>query len=94
MKPEGGAASRQTVRLLFCGGCNPGYDRLAVADRLRRWVADSSGYVLSETARPDIVIAVCGCDCACLDLSGLGRARIISITSRAAAEALMEGGGL
>jgi len=83
------AGAPQTVRILFCGGCNPEYDRVAAAERLRRCLADSPAFVLTEAAVPDMVIAVCGCDCACVDLTGLEAARIITVTSCAQVEDLL-----
>jgi len=92
MSAETGAMPPETVRLVFCGGCNPAYDRLAAAEDLGRWLADNPGYILLPEEPPgaaDIVIAICGCACACPDLSAWSGARIVFITSREAVEAVL-----
>jgi 4-hydroxybutyrate CoA-transferase len=53
------------IRVKYCGGCNPRYDRTAVTKKLR---ADFPEAVVAETAGdgPDhFVVVVCGCSVAC-----------------------------
>ncbi len=80
--PAGG----KTVRIRFCGGCNPEYDRLAVAGHIKERLF-SAGYRLASGDAPaDIVVAVCGCACACADVSGIDRGKVIFITNPAMAD--------
>lgn len=57
--------------LKYCGGCNPRYDRAALAVRLKE---DCPG-VLLQPARPgviyDALLVLCGCSARYADLSGL-----------------------
>ncbi|MDR1660098.1 MAG: hypothetical protein LBR94_07140 [Desulfovibrio sp.] len=69
------------IRLKYCGGCNPRYDRTAIAAKLR---ADFPEADIAETAGdgPDHFVAVvCGCPVACAshgDLSGLSGKAILT----------------
>ena len=59
------------VGLKFCGGCNPRYDRVELARRLREshpqleWENAQSGVVY------DLLIVLCGCSARCASLDGL-----------------------
>jgi hypothetical protein len=70
------------VALKFCGGCNPDYDRVSVAESIRtglegrvefRSTADCSGI--------DIVLVLAGCQTACADLSAFEDCEAILIHS-------------
>jgi 4-hydroxybutyrate CoA-transferase len=53
------------IRIKYCGGCNPRYDRTSITTKLR---ADFPEAVVAETAGdgPDRFVAViCGCPAAC-----------------------------
>jgi hypothetical protein len=58
------------VRVKYCGGCNPSYDRPAFVRRLRdalpsaRFVFSDAGADIDDSA-PDFALAVCGCPVAC-----------------------------
>ena len=55
----------ERIRVKYCGGCNPRYDRTAIAAKLR---ADFPEAEIAETAGdgPDHFVAViCGCPVAC-----------------------------
>lgn len=75
------AETPKTVTVKFCGGCNPGYDRVAAADAMIERLAGSAQWVFGPRGVPDVVVAVCGCDCACADLSGFPDARVLTVTS-------------
>ena len=70
----------KTARIKFCGGCNPGYDRVALAERIGRQLADAGYRVVTGSGDGDLAIVICGCACACADVSGLKCARIITVT--------------
>ncbi len=59
------------IRIKYCGGCNPDYDRVAVADDLRVRLEGRVAWALSESEPYDRVVAVHGCQTACADLGGL-----------------------
>lgn len=72
---------QKRVRLKFCGGCNPEYDRLALADRIKKMIAAADNAVLSNDDDPDLVIAICGCPTCCAEVDGFGEAQVIKISS-------------
>jgi hypothetical protein len=59
------------IGLKFCGGCNPAYDRLRLADRLRERFGDKVEWVSHESRDADRVVVIAGCATACVDLSRL-----------------------
>jgi len=79
----------QSVRIVFCGGCNAGYDRVAAAADIRRRLKADEAFILIDEGRPDIVVAVCGCTCACVDGRSFGNARIIPVTDERAARDIL-----
>ena len=50
------------VRIHYCGGCNPRYDRTALVQRLN---ADFPSLAFTYDGDADLVLAVCGCSVAC-----------------------------
>ncbi len=73
-------ADMKTARIKFCGGCNPEYDRVAAAGRIRRHL-EAAGYrVETGSGKGDLAVVVCGCACACADVSGLKCDRMITVT--------------
>ncbi|MDR3177218.1 MAG: hypothetical protein LBU06_11905 [Desulfovibrio sp.] len=80
----------QRVRIKYCGGCNPRYDRTALAAKLR---AAFPGLDMPETDEDggpyDFVAVLCGCPAACAEHEGLeGRAGKMLIVSADQYEAL------
>lgn len=73
-------AGTKKAAIKFCGGCNPGYDRLAVAEEIKRRLLEAGHRLVSDSSEAEVVIAVCGCACACADVSGLDIGRLIFIT--------------
>jgi hypothetical protein len=69
------------VRLKFCGGCNPGYDRVALAEQIKSMAANDDGITLCNDDDPDLVIAICGCPTACANVSGFGGAQVVKVSS-------------
>jgi hypothetical protein len=69
------------IRVKYCGGCNPRYDRTALTAKLR---ADFPGAAVAEVSAdgPDHFVAViCGCSTACAshdDLCGLAGKAVIT----------------
>ena len=70
-------AERMTVRVRYCGGCNPRFDRVAAVGRL----AAACPRAALEGAEPgrmyDLLLIVGGCPACCAGREGLeGRARV------------------
>ena len=58
------------VALKFCGGCNPDYDRVSVAETVHRRLNDRVDFVSADSCDDiDIVLVLAGCESACTDLS-------------------------
>lgn len=57
------------VGLKYCGGCNPRYDRVALAEDLKARVGQGIEWVSPESGDLNLVLAIEGCETACADLS-------------------------
>ena len=57
------------VGIKYCGGCNPNYDRVAVADYMKKSLHGRVEFVPLEHEDIDLVLAVEGCKTCCADLS-------------------------
>ena len=78
-----------TLRIAFkyCGGCNPDYDRVSVAEAIRSRLADEVEFsAAGERDDIDIVLVLTGCETACIELGAWDNREIIEIRSGAEAE--------
>lgn len=57
------------VAIKYCGGCNPGYDRVALAEYIKNSLHGRVEFVPQDSEDADIVLAVEGCKTCCADLS-------------------------
>ena len=57
------------VAIKYCGGCNPGYDRVALADYVQKSLLGRVEFVALDSEVVNIVLAVEGCKTCCADLS-------------------------
>ena len=61
------------MALKYCGGCNPGFDRVAYVDKIKSAAGPAIEWVTLDEEKFDAVLLVTGCDTACprrsLDLS-------------------------
>lgn len=73
------------VRIKFCGGCNPEYDRLAVAESIKQRLPAAGCCLAGEGSAADVVIVICGCACACADVSEFDHAQVVFVASPAMA---------
>ena len=54
------------IRVKYCGGCNPRYDRKAVTERLRAAFPEDTFVEGGDDEGPfDHVIVLCGCSAVC-----------------------------
>jgi hypothetical protein len=86
-------AARKRVRIKYCGGCNPHYDRTAVAGRLRTDFPQLD--IVESDDYPDdqnhFVAVLCGCQAACASHANLhGLCGKMVITSEKEYAALAE----
>jgi 4-hydroxybutyrate CoA-transferase len=73
------------IRIKYCGGCNPGYDRSFLVERIKTRMGDAVKWVSSEPY--DLVIAVQGCETACADLAEFEGNDVLPVNSFDDAEA-------
>lgn len=79
------------VALKFCGGCNPDYDRVAVAESIRARLANRVEFVTTgDGSGVDIVLVLAGCETACPDLDLFAGPEIITISSRRNSDDVIE----
>ena len=57
------------VAIKYCGGCNPDYDRVALADFVKNSLHGRVEFVSLENEDIDLVLAIEGCKICCADLS-------------------------
>lgn len=67
------------IGIKYCGGCNPSYDRVAAAARIRDRFINTTEIVPYDDPAADIVFAVMGCSSACADLSGIKTESVIVV---------------
>ena len=74
------------VALKYCGGCDPGFDRVEYIQRIRAAAGKSIMWVTLDGENIDTVLLVSGCDTACPERNvELSPHRIVSITDDHAA---------
>jgi len=69
------------IRVKYCGGCNPNYDRLALVKQIEERLSGKAALVGAEGNGIVLVLAVVGCSIACADLTPLAGLEIRVITS-------------
>jgi len=71
---------RPRVRIKYCGGCNPNYDRVALVEEMKARLSGTVEWASSDIAPCDLVVAVQGCEIACADLTAFDGYEIQHIT--------------
>ena len=56
------------IGLKYCGGCNPNYDRGAMAEKITRELDSTANFVNIIDDNVDMVLSIQGCDVSCADL--------------------------
>jgi hypothetical protein len=74
------------IRVKYCGGCNPRYDRVALVKRIEERLGGKASLVGAEGNGIALVLAVVGCSIACADLTPFAGLEIRVITSPEDAE--------
>ena len=57
------------IRVKYCGGCNPNYDRVALVGAIETRLSGKASFVAADSNGISVVMAVVGCSTACADLS-------------------------
>lgn len=81
--------TEKTLRIKFCGGCNPEYDRVALAERVQA-MAGACDVEVIDAGQPDILAVICGCACVCADLTEFEGSAIVMLTGDDSAGPEME----
>jgi len=68
------------IRVKYCGGCNPRYDRVALVKRIEERLSGKAALVGAEGNGISLVLAVVGCSIACADLAPFAGLEIRVIT--------------
>ena len=57
------------VRIKYCGGCNPGFDRVELVDKIRIELAGIVDFVSPMDPGIEALLVIEGCSTACADVS-------------------------
>jgi hypothetical protein len=72
---------RPRVRIKYCGGCNPEYDRMALVADIKAQLKGVVAWSCADADPFDRVVAVHGCRTACADVTAYPQHKICHITS-------------
>jgi hypothetical protein len=68
---------RKKIALKYCGGCDPGFDRVEYFNTIRTAIGNAIEWVTPDDQGVDIILVISGCDTACpersIDFSHFGR---------------------
>ena len=78
------------IDLKYCGGCNPGYDRVAAVAHIKKCLSDVIEFVSAESRDVASILIVAGCKTACVDVSDFKDIPIWLVTSLEDAESFIE----
>ena len=79
-------AQKRNVGIKYCGGCNPGYDRVALVEEVKKLLREEA-VLVGVDEEVDVVLAVQGCRTSCADLSPYTGKEVAIISSE---QGLME----
>lgn len=79
------------IRIKYCGGCNPNYDRVALVEEMKARLSGSVEWVGPDADSCDLVVAVQGCETACADLTAFDGYEIHHITCPEDLDPFVEG---
>ena len=72
--------TRLKIGIKYCGGCNPGYDRVALVKQIEKGLQGKVEFVSPESENVVLILAVQGYSTACADLSAFQGMEIRTIT--------------
>ena len=78
------------IGVKYCGGCNPGYDRVALVRHIEESLRGEVEFASPESEEVALVLVVEGCSTACADVSAFQGLEIRKITSIEDAEKFMK----
>ncbi len=70
------------MALKYCGGCDPGFDRVAACEKIKDAAGSSIEWTRFDPSGSSSVLIICGCATACpaeeLDLSRAGKVVVVT----------------
>ena len=76
------------IGIKYCGGCNPSFDRIAAAEKIRERMKHETEYVSYTDPEADLILVMAGCSTACAELKGLDMKKVRILRSSSDAEDL------
>lgn len=70
MRHQGERLIRFKIRIKYCGGCNPHYDRVKLVEEIEKYIRTNISGEITITTRDesaDVGIIICGCSVCCVD---------------------------
>jgi hypothetical protein len=80
----------ETIKIQYCGGCNPDYDRTRLAAELKRELKGICRFVQRDVPEVDAVLVIHGCTTACAETEPGNARRCIHIRSLEEAAAFIQ----
>jgi hypothetical protein len=74
------------IGVKYCGGCNPSFDRIAAAEKIKERFKEEAEFVSYSDPDAEFIIVLMGCGSACADLSGIDEQRVFIVSSEADAD--------
>lgn len=78
------------IGVKFCGGCNPGYDRVRLVEEIREKLAEKAELVSHQEENTYCQLLIAGCKSACVDTSTLQDKKLYFITEPGEANEFMQ----
>ena len=69
------------IGVKYCGGCNPSFDRIAAAEKIKERFKEDAEFVSYTDPDAEFIIVLMGCGSACADLAGIDEQKILIISS-------------
>lgn len=82
------------IGVKYCGGCDPGYDRVGMTGQLREALAGKAEFVASDAQGVSLVVVLAGCPGACADTSSFAGLETLWITCPEDAEDFLKRMGM
>lgn len=68
------------IGVKFCGGCNPGYDRIGLVEEIREKLAGKAELVSHQEESTSCQLLIAGCKTACVDTTPFREKKLYFIT--------------
>jgi pyruvate/2-oxoacid:ferredoxin oxidoreductase alpha subunit len=76
------------IGIKFCGGCNPAFDRIAAAEKIKNKLKDKAEFVSFTDPEAEMILVFMGCSSACAEINGMNMEKVKIINSESDADSL------